>query len=293
VLLTAVGSDVQADDRLVGDASLPYMLAVEGWGPFDYFVRVDALTDLVERGISRTRHQPTARGETLIEIGNFYLSGAAYRLDNSPAGPKSQWEGEVEVGYEKRWTNLLVDLSASYELAGVNAHSGGTAETNVRARYDLSRSLALTGFVGYSPYDDKHQILFGGGGLRLKLRDDVVVHGQLGWSHYFDGVIDDYAFWRAGIDYYLNQNISLGAAYTDSTLSKSDCALVAESHSSHSCGASVIGRLTFKLYREDIEAPFGRDAATPANGSSSESPPLDVLSKKLPRTRSTDDNDED
>ena len=125
--------------------------------------------------------------------------------------------------------------------------------------------------------------------MRLRVSDDVILHGQVGWSHYFDRPIDGYAFWRTGVDYNVNNNISLGVAYTDSTLSKSDCALVAESHSSRSCGASVIGRLSFKLYRDDVESAFNRDSNPPQ--ASADPPPLEVLTKKLPRKRSSDDDD--
>src|SRR5262249_38154309 len=113
-----------AGEMVASDASLDAQLSPDQvLGPFDYFVRVDALTDLIERGISRTRHQPTARALGEVEIGNFYVTGSIYRLDNFPAGPKSQAQGEVELGYEKRWGNFLIDVSGSYELADVNDQS--------------------------------------------------------------------------------------------------------------------------------------------------------------------------
>lgn len=258
--------------------------------PFDYYARLDVLSDLIERGISRTRHQPTARGSATMEIGNFYITGYAFRINNSPAGARNEVQAEIEAGYEKRFGNLLLDLSVSQELGDANDQSRGTTQVNLRSRYDISKSLSAIVNLDYAPYDDGHQILYGSGGLRLRLTSDLSLHGQIGRAHYFDGLVGDYMFWQGGFDYRFNDYISAGLAYHGSTLSDHDCILAAESHSAKSCGAGVLGRLTFKLYRDDIEGPFRREEY--GKSEASDSPPLDVLAKKLPRKRTTGDDDE-
>ncbi|MFW1332194.1 hypothetical protein ACEV9E_26360, partial [Vibrio parahaemolyticus] len=61
--------------------------------PIDYYVRFDAISDLVERGISRTNHHPTGMVTGVVSLGNFYLLTSAYGLDNRPASAGYQGQG--------------------------------------------------------------------------------------------------------------------------------------------------------------------------------------------------------
>ena len=75
--------------------------------PFDYYVRFDALTDLVERGISRAHHQLTGKGTAVVTLGNFYVATSLYGLDNRPAAPRLQAQSAIVAGYEIRLGKLL------------------------------------------------------------------------------------------------------------------------------------------------------------------------------------------
>ena len=270
-------------------ASLPRFLS-----PFDYYVRFDALSDLVERGISRAHHQPTGVGTAVVTLGNFYVTGSVYGLDNHPAGARLQAQGAVAAGYETRFGKLVLDASISQEVGPVNGVSSGSTEINAKARYALTNKVELTSFLWYSPYDDRHRVLSGGGGLRTKLTPDLTLFSQLGWARTFDIDFDkttsNYMYWQSGLAYRVNNYVSTGLTYDDSALSKSRCAQIAESHSTHSCGASITGRLSLKLYREDFEGKtFGGSEPAPL-AASSDPPPLDMLVKKLPKRRGDDDD---
>jgi len=291
VLLSSASSAL-ADDA-ASEASPSFSLP-RALSPFDYYVRFDALADLVERGISRSDHQPTGMATGVVAFGNFYILTSAYGLDNRPASAGYQAQGLVAVGYEKQFDKLIIDINASKEVARVNENSEGSAEINLSSRYALTNWFEFTSFLGYSPYDDRRQIISGGGGVRLRLSPDLNTFAQVGMVGYldtnFDLTTDRYTFWQAGAAYRVNNNVSIGLTYEDSTLSKPECATLAESHSTHSCGASIIGRLSFKLYREDLEGRTLRsDAQIPASPSA-DSPPLDTLAEKFKKRRGDDDD---
>ncbi len=255
----------------------------------EFNFRVDALSDLIERGISRTRHQPTPRGVATVDWGIFYLSGSAYRIDTGPLRSGDELEAELAAGVSDRRGPFFYDLNFAQGFS--RTVNDQYTEFDLRLTYDLGARVTAVGFGGYAPDEYGQEIVWGGTGLRLKITRDLIAFSDVGDAHYFSGIIPDYQYWRAGLDYGLNDWTTVGIAYHGTTLNTRECALVAESLLGSSCDAGVMGRLSFWFDQTDLREVWDRAHGSRQPENSTEPPPLEVLAAKLPHSRINNDDD--
>jgi hypothetical protein len=248
----------------------------------EFNFRVDALSDLIERGISRTGHHPTPRGVATMDWGIFYLSGSAYRIDTGPFRSGNELEAELAAGVSDRRGPFFYDVSFIQGFS--RSVRDQYTEFDLRLLYDVTSTVAAVGFAGYAPDEYGQEIAWGGTGLRLKLMRDLVAFGDVGDAHYPSGIIGDYQYWRVGMDYRLTDWATASIAYHATTLNTRECALVAESMLGSSCDPGVMARLSLGFDGMDVREAF-------ANRDSAEPPPLEALTAKLPRNRINDDDD--
>jgi uncharacterized protein (TIGR02001 family) len=246
---------------------------------FETTLSASLMSDYLFRGISLSRHGPSASSSIEIEHNRFYVSGEIDRV-RLPGDPLAELTGAGGIRHEIGGIKFDVGVEGYYYPGETPLPGSGATnywQSNLSASRRIMDAFEVIGKVAYSPsvWNSGAWGMYGSGGLKLDLpkfklaKEDVswMLVGELGYQGYgttsVGSQLPDYAHWRLGV-IFAHDELSLELNYQDTNLSKESCFVLAGDTSSgldghkrfaentlglqsNLCSRTVVGTLSFQF----------------------------------------------
>jgi uncharacterized protein (TIGR02001 family) len=236
------------------------------------------MSDYLFRGISLSRHGPSASASIEVEHNGFYVGGEidGVRL---PGDPLAETTGAGGIRHEIGGVKFDVGVEGYYYPGETPLPGSGATnywQSNLSASRRIMDAFEVIGKVAYSPsvWNSGAWGMYGSGGLKLDLpkfqlaKEDIswMLVGELGYQGYgttsVGAQLPDYAHWRLGV-IFAHDKVNLELNYQDTNLSKESCFVLAGDASglgghkrfaentfglqSNLCGRTLVGTLSFEF----------------------------------------------
>jgi uncharacterized protein (TIGR02001 family) len=207
------------------------------WLPGEFCADVALVSDYIFRGITNTDHNPAIQGglSYTVDVGlPFAQPYAAFWGSNVDFDDGGEATVEVDLSFGLTGTVAGVEwdlggLYYAYPGARSNLHYNYW-EVPLQLTYPIGDNFSLVGQYAFSPdyfgsSGRAHYLLAGGRWEQPIGPTTLAFEATTGHQWIADNAaygVNDYQDWRVGLSLTIDK-ITLGIAYTDTTLSKSQC----------------------------------------------------------------------
>ncbi|MFO1154832.1 MAG: TorF family putative porin [Rhodospirillales bacterium] len=237
---TPNGDDADAADDEATAEDAPDATATgeeESWLPGEISADVALVSDYIFRGITNTDHNPAIQGglSYSVDVGLPYaVPYAAFWGSNVDFDDGGEATVELDMGFGLSGTLAGVEWDLGglyYAYPGANSHLDYNYwEIPLKLSYPIGDQFSLISQYAFSPnyFADSgqaHYLLAGGRWEQPIGPTTLAFEATTGHQWIADNGaygVDDYQDWRIGLSLTI-EKITLGVAYTDTTLSKSQC----------------------------------------------------------------------
>jgi uncharacterized protein (TIGR02001 family) len=206
--------------------------------PWAFYVDVVGATDYVYRGISQTDNDPTFQVSLEADYDIFYAGTFISNVDygstdaeiDAIAGVRPSL-GDVTFDFAYYHYFYADDSTPSYgEIYGDAEYAKDPLKIGIKAYFAPDYSQSDTQALYVEAYDE------------YKLPSGFKLSGAAGYQFFDADYGESYLTWRAGLSWTWNDTVEIGALYTDTDLSRRDCANLATR--ANNCDARIVGSIT-------------------------------------------------
>jgi uncharacterized protein (TIGR02001 family) len=216
------------------------------WFPGTFTGTVALNNDYIFRGISQTDHNPAIQGSINYTLDTGFYGTSVYggvwgsNLDFNDDQANNNHGAHLELDWTFGFTGNILDTGIGYTLGAIyydypgarNGLSYNYWEFAPALTYAVNDWLSLNGGLNYSPdyFGGSGEGFYPNGGVTVKIPVPnnwfaLSAFGMTGhqWiEHNSKFGTDDYQDWKLGLTVGI-KNITLTAAYTDTSLDKHEC----------------------------------------------------------------------
>lgn len=216
------------------------------WFPGTFTGTVALTNDYIFRGISQTDHNPAIQGSINYTLDTGFYGTSVYggvwgsNLDFNDDAATNNNGAHLELDWTFGFMGNILDTGIGYTLGAIYYNYPGARnglsydywEFAPALSYNVTDWLAVTGGLNYSPdfFAGSGNAFYPNGGVTVKIPIPenlfaLSLFGNTGhqWIEKESRFgAKDYQDWKLGVSVGI-KNITLSAAYTDTSLDKSDC----------------------------------------------------------------------